>query len=701
MNEHTFRIAEIEVAGSTADERITALLRFEADGKGRKSPLVLVIAEITSTLYVYEQLLDAVSEAVDQTLPMITEVGGDPMARFEKLVERLNAAIDRFVQREPSQISWNRVNMFVLECAEGRVCLTGIGRLANIFLQKQADGSWKSFDVFGSLEQPAEIDPKKVFASLMCGELKAGDQLFAGTNNFDRWRGDLGLIERMQALPAVSAAEEVKSELLRLNLPEDFAALIVSRVDLPSGPKGPPGLRNAPPAEPPKSTTSVERLHTEEKKTQSLLGPSIAPVQADVPKAAVAKGGSGFSFVKLAAEARARLKSMLSGRRDPLAVAGLRGLSAGQGGFTPARQRLLIGVVAALVVFGVLGGWFYYAQRVKAEQELWNAVYDQAADKKNRAEADLVYGNEDRTRRLLQEAQDTVNGLDEKNQDRKNAKAKLTQEIRDVLDKLKRELKVEKPELLASLAVDAPSGALQGLAVWNGKLYAADNAGKAMLEVEPSSKAVKRIDIPSDAGDIVSLSPGASALYVLTSSKKLFSMNASGVFTALALPSGNKLQSAKDLYIYNARFYLLDPSANMIWRYSPTGNALGQETPYLKQTSQNLAGATGLAIDASVYVSFENGTVKKYLSGAEEAWTLSAAEPAVGNAADVWTSSDAERVLIADAAGKRILVYRKDGRLINQITSPEFKGPVAVFGDPAAKKLYVIDANRVYRFDLP
>ncbi len=692
--ETPFRFADIELSGSGQDERIVGLFRFESETKGRRGPSILILAEIASSLYVYEQLLDAISEAAESARHLTSAAGSDPMARFEKLIERLNDAVARFVEQEPSEIAWNRVNIFVTEFTEGRMCVAGLGRLTSILLQRQSEGSFKSYDLLGSLEQPAAVDPKKVFASLLCGDLRVGDQLFVGTNNFDRWREDLDLIGRMKTQPPVSAALEIKQSLESLALDEDFAGFIVSRSAATDAGRVGASLEE----EGPKSTQSIERMYAEERKTEAMLSPSISPRTTEV-KAPRAASAMGFSLVKLSAEIRSRIKKLRL-RKDPISLASLRGMNAGHGSFfLDSRRRLLVMVVGGILLVGLIGGWIYSSRKFKAEQELWNAVYTQATDKKNRAEADLVYGNEDRTRRLIKEAQDLLVGLDEKTNERAAARSKLGDELKVILDKLKRETAIERPELMASLGAEAPSDAMRALAMWNGQLYAVDQAGRALLEIDPATKTVKRVDLPAEATEIVSAAGGPSSLLLVGSGKTLFQY-VNGSIAALTWSATNAA-SPTDLVIYNKRAYLLDPSANMIWRYNLSTAGISGESAYLKQTSANMGQANGMSIDASVYVSFSDGTLKRYLSGAEETWKPVTVEPPLASAASVWAPVDTDRVAVADTAGKRIVIFRKDGRLVGQLTSPEFKGPTAVFGDPAAKKLYVIDANRLYRLDLP
>jgi uncharacterized protein YjiK len=114
-----------------------------------------------------------------------------------------------------------------------------------------------------------------------------------------------------------------------------------------------------------------------------------------------------------------------------------------------------------------------------------------------------------------------------------------------------------------------------------------------------------------------------------------------------------------------------------------------------------LQGATSLSIDSNVYVGFSNGQIVRYLSGAQETWTPTPIDPPLANVASLWTAPESDRLVIADQVGKRVVILRKDGKLVSQITSSAFKGPSAVTVDVALKQIFVTDGGSVYAFDLP
>ncbi len=696
-----FRIAEIEVKRQVEEDRIVGFFRYDHEQAERTSPLLVVLADISSSLYVYEQLLDVINETSDQARHLTADVQGDPMARFEKIVEQLNKAIAQFIDEEPSEIAWKRVNIFVMEFSQAHACLTGIGRLSNVLMQKQNDGEYKSYDLFGSLEQPASLNPEKIFASVLCGPLNVGDSLFIGTNNFDRWRNDISLLERIGTLPPVSAALEIKQEVERLDLPEDFIGLLVSHVRVPARQGLKKSLMDGPEA---LAAKTVQAMYQKEKETQDVLSPSISPMKKPLPESASksrAFTSTSFSFVKLGAELKAKARNVLSKKKDPVAMNSLRGLHAGHGSFLSRQKKtlLLLGIVGFIVI-GSFGGFTYFNQKAKARAELWQALYDQVLDKKNLAEADLVYGNEPRTREQIDEAKALLGDLSGDSEEQITKKDELFSALDAVLYKLKRESIIENPELLVSLAADAPDGSLRALALYNGKTFSIDDSAKQVVIVDNESKSVTRADLPDNVGTVISIATGNSGVFAITNEKRLLLIREDGAITSGQIQS-SELNELKDIEVYASRFYILDPASNMIWKYNPAGTGASLESKYLQQNSEDFGNAHSLAIDANVYVSFDDGRIIRYLSGVEETWAPVAVDPELDNAVSIWTAAETDRVVVADRKNKRIVVFRKDGRLVGQLTSPKWDGPSFVAGDEKTKKLYILDSNRVYQLDLP
>ncbi len=702
-SQRQLRIAEIEVNAAPTDEHIVGIFRYESEPqKGKRGSVIVLIAEIASTLYVYEQLLDVINDAIERLRPLISAVDTDPMARFEKLVQGLNQTVATFVSQEPSPIAWNRVNLFLLEVQEEHVCLTGLGRLSNLFLQRQPDGTTRVFDLFGSLEQPAEVNPEKIFSGLIFGELKTGDALFAGTQNFERLRQELEIVPRLKSLPPVTAALDIQQSLEVLRIPDDFGAVILAQVELtePVAQLARPTLTEVPKE---KSTSSVERMYAEEKTAEAMLQPTMTPLPELKKRGQAALREHVSTLGEILKGLPTRLKSFFTrpdNGQDPITLAGLRTMNAGHGSFLTRKHKLAIigGVsILALCIGGTL--WYRYAQRKNAEQLAWNNAYDQAMEQKSRAEASLVYGDDEGAQRLVQQADGILRSLDSSNEKRAVSRKLLETALASVHAKLRKEQRIDQPRSLVTLPAEAGDATLSLLGSAEGKVYTFDAKNKQFIITEAATNVVKRVDWTDGSVPVAIMTDKTGAL-ILTQEKKAFRLDPLKATVTTVAYDGAQNQSIANATVYAKRVYLLDPTGNMIWRHN-LGTSIGPGTAYLKQTSTSLLGATSLAIDSNVYVGFSNGQIVRYLSGAQETWAPTPIDPPLTNVASLWTASESDRLVIADQVSKRVVILRKDGKLVSQITSSAFQGPSAVTVDVALKQIFVTDGGSVYAFDLP
>lgn len=689
MVEHQFRVAEIEVAKSPTDEKIVGLFRFEGGAQQKRGTTLLILAEISSTLYAYERLLDVVNAAAEQAKSLASGVEQDPIARFEKIIQRLNEAVAEFLAGEPTPISWNRVNLFVIELSQDHICLTGRGRLMNVFLQKQDDGSYRTFDLLGSLEQPVDVDPSKPFASLICGDIKPGDLLMAGTTNLERLRNELRIKERLTTLPPVSAALEIKQDLESRGIPDDFVAAVVAccALEMPSG-----IAAKVAAVEASKSTASVNRMREAERETAQNLSPAIAPAKT-------AASGLKPIVAGVLGLAHTLRQKIRGSRKDVAAMASFRGMSAGHGSmFTRKQKRIAIAVgiviLAVIVAFAVVKR----NQGIARAETAWQTSYDDAQDNRNRAESDLVYANDSRARTEIETAEKLIANLDAKTSAHKQKLDALKADLAQLRVRLQKIVETT-PVTLAELA-DAPAGSLAAPVLVKDAAYAADNASRVILKVDVTNKTVKRIALPSGAGPIVAGSLGKQSV-VFTSAKGKFYAVDTQTDAVTPLATQPRASSTTDLVLYAGRAYALDGQNGQIWRAQSSGSGFGSESAYVKASNSPLTGAVGLAIDSNIYVLMPDGTVARFLSGGQEGFSFAAINPPLRAASGIWTNADATKIAVTDPAGKRVVIFNKDGTLKAQLTSGEFTGPRDVDGDEANKRLLVIDGTKLLLVPMP
>lgn len=696
--EYAFRLADIEVEQSQLDDKIVGVFRFESNGQSKKGPVLLVLAEVNGTGYVYDQLIDVVNNEAEQSRTLTIGVDTDPVTRFEKIVQNVNNAVAKFVEQEPTPINWTRVNMFLVELSNGHVCLTGVGRLMNMFLQKQPDGTFKTFDLFGSLEQKPDVDPNKLFASIICGDMKNGDTLLMGSQNLERLRNELRMKERLTTLPPVTAALEISQDLERQSIPDDFVATIAACL--------PAEAAKAMAAEEPgqgKSTASIQKMRSTEDEAARQLGPLIGPRPGGAGRADTAKGEPLAPIIGGTLGLLSRLRRIVTREkaRDVAALASLRGMNAGFGTFlTKKRKSLLTAAVILVVVIFVAGSLIKFQQNAAAERAAWNATFDQAKGLIERADGESVY-SEDKARRTLAEADEMLAGLDDHTKDRTEAIAGLRATSDGLREKLRRILSVAQPAQLYALPDGTEGDALTSPVFFKNRLVMLDRSGPALVSLDPATKDAKRVELPDSVGTVTAIAPGRESVIVASEDGSVFATNLDNGTTAPLTIGDGSAQAMTDVTTYANRLYRLDAPKSQIWRYPSATGGFGAEQAYLQATNTDLSDAVALAIDSNIYVLKHNGVVARFFSGGEDGFSLPPIDPALENGDDIWADADGQYVAIADKIGKRIVLFTKEGRLVAQYTSPAFQGPVGIMLNETDKKLFVTDGNNLYELALP
>lgn len=697
-----FRITDLEISKSPLDEKIVGIFRYDQSSRQKNGPSLLILAEIHSTLYAYERYLDVINAATEQARYLVSQVDQDPLARFEKLVDRLNKASADFAAQEAAPLSWSRINLFVVEFSDGQMCLTGTGHLMNLFIQKQEDGSYRNFDIIGSLEQPPLPDPSKPFSSIICGEMKEGDVFMLGTTNFERFRSDLQIKEHLINSPAVTAALDIKQEIEHRHIPDDFVAAIITCIEEKS-------VETEEIKEQPKetSTSSVLKLREAETQASKHLDPVAAPTQV------IRDSKKIFQQLKqilptvhqrvLFFLRRQKTTNGSERSKDPVALASLRGMNAGYGSrFTAKHKALAIRIAAGICVLLIGGAWWNHSMNVAAEVADWQSKYDQIIDLKNRTDSDLIYGNDGKASAELNEATHILSTLSVNTSERKKQVEALDTSLKEVRNKLRKIVTLTSGVELGTLAPEAAPKSLHSLVLSGDTLYAVDNSQRAVLKINLLNKDTKRIALPDTAANrLISGTRSKTGAIFSDESHQLYTLNNQGDLIQSTPWTHSKSSSTKEIVLYANRLYSLDSSNGQIWRYSGSASGYSNETPYVKAANTTLTNAVSLAIDSNVYALKTDGTIAQFAQGGQTGFSLLPIDPALVSPTDIWTEFESTLIAVADPVNKRVVLYDKTGALHAQLQSSQFQDPYEVAIDEINKRIAIIDGNRILLFPLP
>ncbi|RME33168.1 MAG: hypothetical protein D6793_10105, partial [Thermoflexia bacterium] len=170
-------------------------------------------------------------------------------------------------------------------------------------------------------------------------------------------------------------------------------------------------------------------------------------------------------------------------------------------------------------------------------------------------------------------------------------------------------------------------------------------------------------------------------------------------------PGGNEPVA---ISTYGDRLYLLDPTANQIWRYIPREDgefARGPEAYFAAVAPRQLAIARDMAIDGNIYVLSTDGTLARYLNGAPVPFTVAgipgAAFRPIALAVDPALTDGP--VYLADAAEGRVVVLRATGEFCAQLRpqAGTWEGIQTLALSETGDALYLLAGGRIYRVEIP
>jgi hypothetical protein len=160
---------------------------------------------------------------------------------------------------------------------------------------------------------------------------------------------------------------------------------------------------------------------------------------------------------------------------------------------------------------------------------------------------------------------------------------------------------------------------------------------------------------------------------------------------------------------HSGRFYLLDSSANKIWRYGPTADGYTDPPEEWLQSEVDLGGAVDMAIADSIYLLYADGTIRKLTLGQPDTFDIAAWDTPLRGPTGLFTRPPEETqwLYIADAGNGRIVQSDQAGTLKQQFRVAETTegDPLAaarnLFVDEIGGRAFVLSGDQLYLLILP
>jgi len=368
------------------------------------------------------------------------------------------------------------------------------------------------------------------------------------------------------------------------------------------------------------------------------------------------------------------------------------------------RFSQIILVIIIIIAFAFTQSIVGMGKKKEATQR--QTEYDQTvssiSQKTTEAESALSYGNEERAKQLLAEARNLLNGLPKKEDEQKQKSDELQIAINVQLYKTKHIIQIEKPNQVADFSTLDPLIKIYGLALISNNIYAFNPADNSVNQLNLDKKEVTALgnnELENNFQYI--LTESTSKLLFLDTANKLeeYDVNAKKLKPLQFALTAEEVNIA-DMAFYQSKIYLIDILNNQIYRAQKTDAGYSNPTNWVKDTGVDLRDSRSLAVDGSIYVLKSNGEVYRLSKGYKDDWQIETIDPVLNTPSQIWTDTSVNNIYILDSQGKRLVVFNKNGKFLNQYTSDRFNNLIDFVVKEKEKRAYLLNSTKIYEIEL-
>jgi hypothetical protein len=288
----------------------------------------------------------------------------------------------------------------------------------------------------------------------------------------------------------------------------------------------------------------------------------------------------------------------------------------------------------------------------------------------------------------------------------------LRQRVDAAVTELNAVLTLPELNLITNVSGQVPGGfSSKDLAIGGGGAFLLDREQQRVIGVSlvggPNPQPVVAFSAGDPVGEDLAGAPqhiaysdALGGLLVLDDARRLILVRFGEAPRPLVVRDAASWGSADGIAVAQGNLYVLDREGDQVWLYRPTENGFDSEREAVLP-SVDLEGATELTVGDAVYLVMADGSIKRFLGGAEQPFTQAGIDVEMVSPASVVPLPESNRVLVADRGNRRIVVFSLEGVFRQQLQSPQFTDLRALAVDAPNNLLYVLVEGALYRTDLP
>lgn len=205
------------------------------------------------------------------------------------------------------------------------------------------------------------------------------------------------------------------------------------------------------------------------------------------------------------------------------------------------------------------------------------------------------------------------------------------------------------------------------------------------------------LDSPSIDGKIISANPvlARSVIVLFSDAGSIYEFDTVDLKISKQTTSED-VEKANDVASFSTNIYSLDSTNGKIYKRQRSGSGYGTRTEYITDGT-SVANATSIAIDSNIYTLDSNGTIKMFLVGKKQEFSITGLLSEINNANYLFTDEDLDYIFFADTSNGRIIRLDKNGKFVDQFASNNFTNINGLTVDGTNKVIYAASEGKIYK----
>jgi len=220
-----------------------------------------------------------------------------------------------------------------------------------------------------------------------------------------------------------------------------------------------------------------------------------------------------------------------------------------------------------------------------------------------------------------------------------------------------------------------------------------DSRALEAKEIPEEDNLLLSVLIPDDR---ISAVEDETSVYYLTNSE-VVSIRKGSKSEQTLIENKSDWDNGVSLGKFGSNFYVLD-TQNGILKFVPSGSAYSS-SDYLTEDI-DMSNAVSMSIDGSVYVLFDNGEIKKFNRGAEEAFEITGLESPFSSPIQIFTTEDIDNLYVLDPNASRIVKLSIEGTFIEEYLSSVLTDAKGFYISPDEQTAYVLSDGTLYSLSI-